>query len=72
MTKEDILRAYLEDDLFIEKGYLKEGEANKSKWSSTTNNNLINVIKLAIEGELTKESPNVTEKKINTLMNRQS
>ncbi|AFK04130.1 hypothetical protein Emtol_2997 [Emticicia oligotrophica DSM 17448] len=72
MTKEDILRAYLEDNLFLEKKYLKEGEANKYKWSSLTGNYLIDVIKIAIEGEVTKESSNVTEKKINTLMNRQS
>jgi hypothetical protein len=70
MTKEDILRAYLEDDLFLEKNYLKEGEASKYKWSSHTDNNLIQVIKTAIEGELSNESANVTERKINLYLNK--
>ena len=70
MTKEDILKAYLEDDLFIEKDYLKEGEAQKYKWASHTENNLIQIIKTAIEGELSNESTNITERKINTFLNK--
>jgi hypothetical protein len=70
MTKEDILRAYLEDDLFVENAYLKEGEVNKFKWASHTDNKLIQVIKMAIEGELVQESSNVTERKINALLNK--
>jgi len=70
MTKEDILKAYLEDDLFIEKSYLKEGEAQKYKWASHTENNLIQIIKTAIEGELGNESGNITERKINTFLNK--
>lgn len=69
MTKENILRAYLEDDLFIKEKYLKEGDAQKIKWASTENN-LIEIIKIAIEGEQNKESSNLTERKINTLLNR--
>ena len=70
MTKEDILKAYLEDDLFIEKSYLVEGEAQKYKWASHTENNLIQIIKTAIEGELSNESGNITERKINTFLNK--
>jgi hypothetical protein len=70
MTKEDILKAYLEDDLFIENDYLKEGEAQKYKWASHTDNNLIQIIKTAIEGELSNESTNITERKINTFLNK--
>jgi hypothetical protein len=70
MTKEDILRAYLEDDLFLEKKYLREGEAHKYKWATPAENNLIQVIKVAIEGELINESANVTERKINLLLNK--
>ena len=70
MTKEDVLKAYLEDDLFIEKSYLKEGEAQKYKWASHTENNLIQIIKTAIEGELSNESGNITERKINTFLNK--
>lgn len=70
MTKEDVLKAYLEDDLFIEKSYLKEGEAQKYKWASHTENNLIQILKTAIEGELSNESANITERKINTFLNK--
>jgi len=72
MTKEDILRAYLEDDLFIQNEYLKEGEAQQYKWSTDTNSNLIKVIKTAIEGEIMNESTNITERKINIFLNNQS
>lgn len=47
MTKEDILRAYLADDLFIEKSYLKDGEAQTYKWVSHTEIDLIQIIKTA-------------------------
>ena len=70
MTKEEILRAYLEDDLLLEQNYLKEGEAIKYKWATFTENNLIQVLKLAIEGEVNSESANVTEQKINKLLNK--
>ena len=70
MLKEDVLKAYLEDELFIENGYLKEGEAANYKWATATNNSLIQVIKLAIEGDMSYESSNVTEQKINKLLNQ--
>jgi hypothetical protein len=72
MTREEILKAYLEDPLFIDTQYLKEEDIHKFKWSTTTDNNLIQVLKLAIEGEVANESANITEKKINALLNRQS
>lgn len=71
MNSEEILRAFLTDDLIIEKGYLKKEEAENYKWFSNSNNKLIEVIKMAIEGEISSESPNVTEKKINKLLNQQ-
>jgi hypothetical protein len=70
MTKEEILKSYLEDDLFLEQKYLVVGEAGKYKWASHSDSKLIQVLKLAIEGEGSNESPNITEKKINTLLNR--
>jgi hypothetical protein len=70
MTKEDILKAYLEDDLFIDKNYLKEGEAQNYKWASHSEINLIQIIKTAIEGELSNESSNIPERKINISLNK--
>lgn len=71
MNSEEILIAFLTDDLIIEKEYLKKEEAENYKWFSHSNNKLIEVIKMAIEGESSSESPNVTEKKINKLLNQQ-
>ena len=70
MTKEEILRAYLEDDIFIEKDYLSQNAAQNYKWATQTENNLIQIIKMAIEGELVNESSNVTERKINSFLNK--
>ncbi len=70
MLKEDILRAYLEDDLFVENKYLQEGEAQTYKWASHSENNLIEVLKIVIDGTESLESPNVTERKINSLLNK--
>ena len=72
MLKEDILKTYLEDDLFIEKNYLREGEAQKYKWASHTENSLIQILKTAIEGEKTNESSNIIERKINAFLNKQA
>lgn len=71
MNSEEILRAFLTDDLIVEKGHLKKEEAENYKWSSHSNNKLIEVIKMAIGGETSSESQNVTEKKINKLLNQQ-
>lgn len=71
MNSEEILRAFLTDDLIIKKGYLEKEEAENYKWFSLSDNKLIEVIKMAIEGEISSESPNITEKKINKLLNQQ-
>jgi hypothetical protein len=71
MNKEEILRAFITDDLIIEKGHLKKEDAENYNWLSHSSNKLIEVIKMAIEGEISSESPNVTEKKINKLLNQQ-
>lgn len=71
MTSEEILRAFLTDELIIKKGYLDKEEAENYKWFSNSNNKLIEVIKMAIDGETSSESPNVTEKKINKFLNQQ-
>ena len=71
MTKEEILKAFLADDFFIHNTYLKKGEVDKFKWGSKPGNKLITVIELAIEGEVSNESDNIIEKKINQLLNQQ-
>ncbi|MCC9134986.1 hypothetical protein ACFSKU_19175 [Pontibacter silvestris] len=68
MTKEEVLRSFLADPLFIEQCILKPGEADKIRWSDDKNNDFIKVIKIAIEGEVSKESKTVTARKINQLL----
>lgn len=69
MNKEQILQSFLEDELFIEKGYLKEGEAQKFKWTDPRKNNLIDVLRIAIDGVVSKESEPVTVRKVNSFLN---
>ncbi|GAB4093511.1 hypothetical protein [Flaviaesturariibacter terrae] len=49
MTREDILKAYLKDDLFLEKGYLNQHQVDTIKFSETSPNKLVEVIKKTIE-----------------------
>lgn len=70
MTKEEILRSFLADEYFLQEGYLKEGDAENAKWASNPSNKLIKVIEIAIEGDVSNESQNITEKKINQLLNQ--
>ncbi len=67
--KEEMLRSFLKDELFVEKGYLKSGEAASFKWTDKRKGKLIDVLKMAIEGEYGDESDRVTERKINLSLN---
>ena len=68
MTKEEVLKSFLADPLFIEQGILKPEEVNKIRWNDDKSNDLIKVIKIAIEGEVSKESKTVTARKINQFL----
>jgi hypothetical protein len=63
--KEEMLRTYLADELFVEKGYLRAGEAEKYQWADRRVNPLVDVLKLAIEGDYASESQIITGRKIN-------
>jgi len=69
MTKEELLKVYLSDNIVKEKNYLKNIDADKIKWSDKDSSPLVTVIKLAIEGEVSQESNGVTIRKINQLLN---
>lgn len=70
--KEEMLRSYLADELFTEKGYLKSGEAETFKWTDMRSHKLIDVIRLAIEGDSNDESERISERRINQLLNTPS
>jgi hypothetical protein len=70
--KVELLRSYLADELFTEKGYLKPGEEDNFQWTDMRSNKLIEVLKLAIDGDTSGESERVTERRINQLLNTPS
>lgn len=70
MTREQILKSYLEDELLLEKGYLKESEVAETKWSDHRNNKMVDVIKFAIEGVIKGESQNMMTRKINQFLEK--
>lgn len=70
MTREQILRAYLEDELLVKKGYLKEGEGEKARWSDLRNNKMADVVKFAIEGVINGDSKSIMTRKINQFLDK--
>lgn len=70
MTREQIMKAYLEDELLVEKGYLKEGKGAESKWSEHRNNKMVDVIKFAIEGVINGDSQAMMTRKINQFLDK--
>lgn len=71
MTKVELLKTYLADDLFNDKDYLKNVDVDKINWRDLDNSKLVSVIKLAIEGEDSREGDGITTRKINQLLNSQ-
>lgn len=51
MTREELLRTYLEDEVFEENGYLEKGEAENFEWSEGNNEPIIQVLKTIIKEE---------------------
>lgn len=70
MTQENIFKIYLEDPLLTEKKYLTKEQISKLKIIDQSGVKLIEVIKLAINGNVDGESEGVTSRKINQYLNR--
>lgn len=70
MTKEKIFIEYLEDPLMTEKKYLTKEQVKNLKFIDQSNVKLIEVIKIAINGNIDGESEGVTSRKINQFLNR--
>lgn len=68
MTREQLLRTYLEDDVFIEKGYLEEGEAQEFGWMDKRQILIVEVLKTIVKGELSGEGEQTTTRKANKLI----
>lgn len=70
MTREQILKAYLEDELLEQKGYLKEGEGAETNWSDHRDKKIVDVIKFAIEGVINGDSQQMMTRKINKFLDK--
>lgn len=70
MTKENIFNSYLEDPLLFEKNYLTKEKAETLKFIDSSGVKIIEVIKLAITGNVDQESEGVISRKINQYLNK--
>ena len=70
MTRENIFKTYLEDPLFIEKNYITQEKIDKLKIIEQSGVKLIEVFKLAINGNIDGETEGVISRKINQYLNK--
>ncbi len=70
MTKENIFKNFIEDPFLIEKGYITKEKIEKIKFIDQTGVKLIEVIKMAINGNVDGDSEGVISRKINQYLNK--
>ncbi|NOT92473.1 hypothetical protein [Ferruginibacter sp.] len=70
MTRENIFKTYLEDPLLIEKNYITQEKIDKLKIIEQSGVKLIEVFKLAINGNIDGETEGVISRKINQYLNK--
>lgn len=70
MTKENIYKTFLEDPLLVEKNYITQDKAEKLRMADPTNVKLLEVIKIAINGNIDGDSEGVISRKINQYLNK--
>jgi len=70
MTRENIFKTYLEDPLLIEKNYITQEKIDKLKIIEQSGEKLIEVFKLAINGNIDGETEGVISRKINQYLNK--
>jgi len=71
MTREQLLRTYLEDEIFTENGYLEPGEFDSFEWNDKRRILIIEVLKILIKGEIDKEGKATTVRKANQFISNQ-
>ncbi len=70
MTKENIYKSFLEDPLLIEKNFITSEDAENLKFGEATGIKLLEVIKMAINGNVDGESEGIISRKINQYLNK--
>jgi len=70
MSKEELLKEFLLDDLVEEKGYMTKEEVVKLKFIDHSDSKLINVLKTAILGKNDGDSVDTMVRKLNKILNK--
>lgn len=70
MTKEELLREFLSDDIVEQKGYLKKNEVKKLKFIDHSDSKLVNTLKTVIIGRSNGDSVDTMVRKLNQLLNK--
>ncbi len=69
MTKENIFKNFIQDPLLIEKEYISTEKIDKIKFIDHSGVKLIEIIKMAINGNIDGESESITKNKIQKYLN---
>jgi len=70
MTKENIFKSFMQDPLLTEKNIISKDKLDNLKFIDNSGIKLIEVIKMAINGNVDEESEIVTARKINLYLNK--
>lgn len=70
MTKEELFKSYLEDPLLVEKNYISTDGLAKIRIGEPSEIKLLEVIKLAIYGNMDNEPESTTARKITNALNK--
>ncbi|UQA77579.1 hypothetical protein K2F45_11590 [Sphingobacterium siyangense] len=70
MTKEKIYKSFLEDPLLTENNYINPEKVEGLRFHESTEVKLLEIIKIAIVGNIDEESESITVRKINQKLNR--
>jgi|APTNR8051073442_1049403.scaffolds.fasta_scaffold00930_2 hypothetical protein len=70
MSKEDLLKEFLMDDIVEEKGYMTKEDVSKLKFIDHSNSKLISVLKIAILGKNDGDSVDTMVRKLNQTLNK--
>lgn len=70
MSKEDLLKEFLMDDLVEEKGYMTKEEVARLKFIDHSDSKLITVLKAAILGKNEGDSVDAMVRKLNQVLNK--
>jgi hypothetical protein len=69
MTKEELLKEFLLDDIVEQKGYMTKEEVANLKFIDHSDSKLINTLKTAILGKNNGDSVNTMVRKLNQILN---